>query len=80
MHKILYGLALAAAALGLYEASYALEGSHAQIEAGLLLISAPILLAAGVIASRITQKTCPACSERIKKTATVCKHCKSSAT
>lgn len=78
MHKFFFGLGLAAGALGLYESSYAPLGSNAQFEAGLLIMAAPVLLIIGFVVSRVTQKNCPSCSERVKKAAIVCRHCKSS--
>jgi hypothetical protein len=76
MHKVFYAIALIAIVIGLVDVSNAPDGSHAQLEAGFLFLSAPLFLVAGFVAGRMTQKTCPSCAERVKKAAVVCKHCK----
>lgn len=77
MYRALYVLALIAAVIGWMDVANAPQGSHAQLEGGFLFLSVPVLLVAGFVAGRMTRKTCPSCSERIKKAAIVCKHCKS---
>lgn len=75
--KVLLGLAVASFLLGFYEAQSALEGSHRAIEAGILIIISPILAIAGFLAWKMSNKKCPACAERVKKDAKICKHCHS---
>lgn len=77
MYRAFYIIAVLAAVIGWLDVENAAQGSRAQLEAGFLFLSVPILLIAGFVAGRMTRKTCPACSERIKKSAIVCKHCKS---
>lgn len=74
--KVLLFLGAGAFALGFWEAQGALDGSHRAIEAGLLMIIGLPLLIAGFFAWRLSVKKCPACAERVKKDAKVCKHCK----
>jgi hypothetical protein len=73
--KFLYLLSLAALVIGLLDASGAADGSHRQIEAGILLILFPVFGAAGYFVGRSSTKTCPSCAERVKKAAITCKHC-----
>jgi hypothetical protein len=75
MPKLLYFLALAAAVIGVMDLSGAQAGSKAQLEAGFLFISVPVLALLGFLAGRMTTKICPACAERVKKNASICKHC-----
>lgn len=78
MSKVLYALAVFCVVIGLYDASGAIPGSHRELEAGILLIAAPILALFGFAVGRATSKRCPACAERVKKAANICKHCGSS--
>lgn len=73
--KILAGLGVAGFILGVFEAQTALEGSHRQIEAGILMIAGPLLALIGLVFMRRSNKKCPHCAERVKREAKVCKHC-----
>jgi len=73
--KILMALGAGSFALGFMEAQTALIGSHKSIEAGWLLIVSLPLLIIGFFVWRASIKKCPACAERIKKDASICKHC-----
>lgn len=74
----LYLLALFCLVVGLFDASGAVPGSHRELEAGFLLIATPILAIAGFVVGRLQSKSCPACAERVKRAARICKHCGSS--
>lgn len=73
--KFLVGLGAAGFILGVFEAQTALEGSHRQIEAGILMIAGPVLALIGLVFVRRANKKCPHCAERVKRQAKVCKHC-----
>lgn len=77
MHRLFYLAALIAAVIGWLDVADAPDGSRAQLEAGFLFLSIPVLLIAGFITGRLTHKSCPSCKERIKKDAIICKHCQS---
>jgi len=75
MPKLMYFLAVVAAVIGVLDLSSAQSGSHAELEAGFLFIAVPLLAIAGFVIGRKTTKVCPACAERVKRNASVCKHC-----
>ncbi|WP_282361239.1 zinc ribbon domain-containing protein [Pseudomonas sp. PS01300] len=77
MHRFIYLLALAAAVIGFLDVIDAPDGSRAQMEAGFLFLSVPVLLLAGFVVGRVSLKKCPSCKERVKKDANICKHCRS---
>ena len=75
MHKLLYGLAVACVVIGLYDASTAIQGSRREVEAGILLLLAPLFAVAGFAVGRATTRACPQCAERVKRQARRCRHC-----
>lgn len=75
MPKFMYFLAVAAAVIGIMDLSSARSGSQAELEAGYLFIAVPILAIAGFVIGRKTTKVCPGCAERVKRNASICKHC-----
>lgn len=77
MHRFFYLLAVAATIIGFLDVANAPDGSRAQMEAGFLFLSVPVFLLAGFVAGRVSMKKCPSCKERVKKDATICKHCRS---
>lgn len=77
--KFMMWLGAASFAMGFWEAQSAFPGSHKEIEAGLLMIIGFPVGCIGIWVWRKSIKKCPACAERIKKEAIVCKHCNSPA-
>ena len=75
MGKILYGLGALAFAIAILDISDAPVGSRRALEGGFLFLLTPVFLIAGFFVSRASSKKCPKCAERVKKEATVCKHC-----
>jgi len=73
--KILVGLGIAGFFLGVIEAQSAFQGSHKQIEAGLLILGCPVIALIGLLLWRRDGKKCPHCAERVKRQAIRCKHC-----
>jgi len=74
MDKLLFGLAIAAAVIGWGDLDSP-KGSRAQVEAGILFLLVPVFLALGLWARHRAGKRCPKCAERVKRAASVCRHC-----
>ena len=73
MYKVLYGMAIAALAYGLYDSAH-LPGVS-QMQPGIFITLSPFIWLLGFITERLTHKKCHYCAENIKKAATICKHC-----
>lgn len=74
MHKVLYGIAAMALVIAVLDLQSP-PGSRAELEAGILLVLAPILAGAGWIGHRARSKVCPQCRERISARARRCPRC-----
>lgn len=74
MHKVLLTIAAAAFVIAIIDLQ-APAGSPSVAEGGILLILTAALLVAGGIAWARGTRKCPRCAERIKRAATVCRHC-----